>query len=371
MDGPEERRMSECLSPGELEALAAAGPATAGPAAAEPELLRSRGHLETCAACRERLHAARQDSALFQELAGAVRSRHSRLAEEIAGRYEILGEIHRGGQGVVYRALQVSTRRVVALKVLRGGEHATDRERHRFEREVELASRLRHPSIVAVHDSGVADGSAYYSMELIEGQRLDEFLRDRSPSRRERLELFERICAAVAYAHQRGVIHRDLKPANVLVDPEGLPHVLDFGLAQRVESGLGAGRRITETGMFLGTLAYASPEQFRGGLQEPDVRTDVYALGVILYEMLTGELPFSGEGSLPMVLSRRSEEEAPDLRSRDRSIDPQLATVVSRALARDPERRYASALDLCRDLGRLLEGRPIEARRDSLCFWNS
>jgi len=218
---------------------------------------------------------------------------------EIPG-YEILEEIHRGGQGIVYRAVQLGTKREVALKVMLEGPLADEVTRRRFEREVELAASLRHPNIVTILDSGVSQGRYYFAMEYIDGLRLDRYLAQVRPSLRQTLQLFVKICEAVNFAHQRGVIHRDIKPPNILVDWAGEPHVLDFGLAKPLQT---ADARestvavVSVSGQLLGTVAYMSPEQTLGG-QNVDVRSDVYSLGVVFYEALLGQLPYSVEGPL-------------------------------------------------------------------------
>jgi serine/threonine protein kinase len=222
------------------------------------------------------------------------------------GGYELLEELHRGGQGVVYRALQLGTKRQVALKVLLEGPLASESARRRFEREVEVAASLRHSNIVTILDSGISDGRYYFAMEYIDGLRLDRYLAKVRPTLRETVQLFVTICDAVNFAHQRGVIHRDLKPPNILVDEEGQPHVLDFGLAkpaQRATSEESTIQVLSTAGELLGTVAYMSPEQTLGSL-EVDLRSDVYSLGVVFYEALLGRLPYSVDGPLGEVLTR-------------------------------------------------------------------
>ncbi|NOG55447.1 MAG: serine/threonine protein kinase [Planctomycetes bacterium] len=327
-----------------------------------------------------------------QAQGSAAASRWAEEAGPAAGRlleidgYEIGEEIHRGGQGVVYRARQVATNREVAVKVLLAGTFATERQRLRFEREIELAAALRHPNIVTVHDSGrTADGSEYLVMEYVRGQPLDAYARHVSdygataPKSRARvcelLALFEQVCRAVTYAHQHGVIHRDLKPANILVDVDGAPHVLDFGLAKALESTAshdGGGNTpgihdtLTMPDSFLGTLAYAAPEQVRGDSAAIDVRTDVYAIGVMLYEALTGSLPFAMNQPLPDVLHAIAES-APASMARHASflIDTELRTIVLKALSKEKGRRYQSADAFRADISHYIAGDPIDARRDS------
>jgi hypothetical protein len=347
--------MSECWSDERIEAAARSD---------EPV----GEHLSACARCRERLAEAVAAQALLSELRAARRrERPAPGPGELVPGYRIEGEIHRGGQGIVYRALQVAAKRPVALKLLLAGSDATGRERRRFEREIELASRLDHPGLVTLYDSGVAGGTPWCAMELVEGLRLDEWVRERRPALRARVELFRRVVAAVTHAHHRGVIHRDLKPANVLVDAGGHPHVLDFGTAlsadERAER-----LRMTAPGEFLGTLAYAAPEQLRGAAHAIDTRTDVYALGVVLYELVAGRLPFAGEGGVAQmaerVTSRRPEPPSAHAPEAGRDLD----AIVQKALATEPEDRYGSAEALDRDLGRYLAGEPVEARRQSLSY---
>jgi tRNA A-37 threonylcarbamoyl transferase component Bud32 len=286
--------------------------------------------------------------------------------------YELHGEVHRGGQGIVYRATQLGTKRVVALKVLLEGPFASEAARRRFEREVELAASLRHPSIVTVLDSGMSRGRTYFAMEFIEGQRLDHFLRSGEPSLTHTLTLFERICDAVNFAHQRGVIHRDLKPSNILVDSQGVPHILDFGLAkmERSKDPEETVAVLSTTGQVVGTLAYMSPEQAAGS-ELVDVRSDVYSLGVIFYEALLGRTPYSISGALGEILNRIAQDDPAPPRSLrtssrfGRMIDDEIGTILLKTLEKDAARRYQTAGDLGRDLRHYLANEPIEAKRAS------
>ena len=295
-----------------------------------------------------------------------------RAATGLDGNYELLNEIHRGGQGVVFRARQRATKRIVAIKFMRHGAFATPRERFRFEREVDLASRLNHPDIVTIFDGGIADGQPYCVMEHVDGQPLNAFApHDGTQWRRSRhsIELFERICLAVGYAHSTGVIHRDLKPANILVDSDLSPKVLDFGLAKTLDvEPSDKHHPRTITGEFVGTLAYASPEQVRLDPGVVDTRSDVYSLGVILYEFLTGNFPYEVDGSLVETLNHIAQTEPVRPTASRSDINLDLETIVLKCLAKEPGRRYQNATMLAEDLRRYLDGRPIEARRDSTIY---
>ncbi len=281
--------------------------------------------------------------------------------------YDLLNELYRGGQGVVYRALQKSTKREVALKVMHEGPFSGPADRLRFEREVEILATLRHPSIVTVHDRGMADGLHYLVMDLINGQRLDEYIRTQRPSVREVLRLFARIADAVNAAHLRGVIHRDLKPSNVLVDMRGHPSVLDFGLARQIVDDQSE-HQATQTGQFVGSLPWASPEQVEGHREALDVRTDVYSLGVMLYQMLAGEFPYSVSGGVRVVTENIVRQEPRPLAAHQPGISHEVGTIVHKCLQKSPDRRYQNAGELARDIDRYLRNEPIEAKRDSTFY---
>lgn len=304
------------------------------------------------------------------------------VAPQIRG-YRDFAAVGRGGQGVVFSAVQHSTGRRVAVKVLLDGAFASAQARRRFEREIELVAALEHPGIVRVFDSGTTeDGRLYCVMEFINGQSLDAWMRahpagagrERRAWRRERVEMAAAIADAVHSAHQRGIIHRDLKPGNVLVDGEGRPHVLDFGLGKTfAEGGDGAGsldahRGISMTGQFMGSVPWASPEQAAGQLSAVDVRSDVYALGVIAYQLLAGTLPYDVTGPLADSLNNIAHAVPRPLRALDSNVERDVETVVQKALSKDPARRYQSAGDLAADLRRAASGEPIDARRDSSLY---
>lgn len=290
--------------------------------------------------------------------------------------YELHEEIHRGGQGVVYRATQLGTKRQVALKVLLEGPYASETARRRFEREVELAASLHHPHIVTILDSGISHGLYFFAMEFVTGARLDRFLEEKRPSIEHALDLFERICQAVNFAHQRGVIHRDLKPSNILIDHEGQPRLLDFGLA-KTERGTNPQETtvavLSQTGQVVGTLAYMSPEQAAGS-SDVDVRSDVYSLGVIFYEALVGRTPYAVSGPLGEVLQRIANDDP--IRPRSASmhsrygaqLDDELETILLKALEKEPGRRYQTAGELAKDLAHYVNNEPIEAKRASALY---
>lgn len=292
---------------------------------------------------------------------------HWAKVPEIPG-YDSAVEMSRGGQGIVYRARQISTGRSVALKVLLDGVFASDASRSRFHREIDVVARLRHPAIVPIYDCGVTDdGRPYYVMDYIDGVPIDDRSLAPTGDLRRTLELFARVCDAVDHAHQHGVIHRDLKPGNILVDSEFEPHVLDFGLAKIAVDTADEpppATSVSQTGQFLGSLAWASPEQIEESIGGIGVRSDVYSLGVILYHLLTGRLPHRVTKSVRQTMNAILNEEPPAPRSLRRDIPGDVETIVRRCLAKEPRRRYPTVGELARDVRRYLSGEPIEAKRD-------
>jgi YD repeat-containing protein len=279
------------------------------------------------------------------------------------GDYELLEEIAHGGMGIVYKARQASLNRLVALKMVLAGSFASSREVQRFHAEAEAAANLDHPHIVPIYEVGEHEGQQYFSMKFVEGTSLARH--SRADARTEVAALLD-VARAVHHAHQHGVLHRDLKPSNVLVDPQGTRFVTDFGLAKRLSD---AGGSLTDTGQLLGTPRYMSPEQ-AAGRKDLTVAADVYSLGVILYERLTGQTPFPGENVLTLLRQVR-ESEPPRPSTIRPGLDRDLETVVLKCLDKDPCRRYPSAEALADDLANWLAGRPITARPvgQSERFW--
>ncbi|MGD2108274.1 MAG: serine/threonine-protein kinase [Phycisphaerae bacterium] len=284
--------------------------------------------------------------------------------------YQVLQELGGGSQGVVYKAVQLGTKRPVALKIIREGAFATRAERRRFENEVELASQLNHPNIVAIYSCGQDAGRDYFAMEFVDGEPLDVYVDTRTLDIPATLELFLQIASAISFAHRYGVIHRDLKPSNVIVDSLDRPRILDFGLAKGKLQRSGEGdAALTRPGEFAGTWYYASPEQAKRDPGLVDVRTDVYALGVILFEMLTDCLPYPIYEEPGHVIAKHILETPPIRPSTiRRGIDDDLDTIVLRALAKEPERRYDSVGALSEDIEHYLRGEAIVAKRDSAWY---
>ncbi len=277
------------------------------------------------------------------------------------GDYELLEEIGRGGQGVVFRARQKSLNRTVALKIIGLGQWASKAHIRRFRLEAEAAASLDHPCIVPIYEVDEGDGSCYFSMKLIEGGQLDEVVKRTPMPVRQAAELIAKVARTVHYAHEHGILHRDIKPGNILLDTKGEPHLTDFGLARLLESE----STVTRTLEVLGTPSYMAPEQAAGNNTKLTNATDVYGLGAVLYQLLTGHPPFAG-GTTYETIKLVLETEPRQPRLCNPKVDRDLSTICLKCLEKDPHRRYPSALALAEDLEHWLRHEPIRARHSSV-----
>jgi WD40 repeat protein/tetratricopeptide (TPR) repeat protein len=310
----------------------------------------------------EELQAYFQNLDLFEKAAGPPTARFHVAEPESAlprsfGEYELLEKLAEGGMGIVWKARQLRLNRLVALKMIRAGQFASSGELRRFQLEAENAAHLEHPHIVPLYEVGECEGQPYFTMKLIEGGSLVQHLPRLAQDSRALAQLLAAVARAVHYAHQRGILHRDLKPGNILLDAQGQPHVADFGLAKRLEGSA----HVTQSGVIVGTAGYMAPEQATGQRQRLTTAADVYGLGAILYELLTGQPPFRADTPLETLLLTM-EREPPRPRTLQPRIDADLETICVKCLHKEPERRYRSAEALAEDLERWLKGEPIRAR---------
>src|SRR5262245_32196982 len=296
-----------------------------------------------------------QEGAHSSQSASATATSHT-----VIGRYRVLRVVGEGGMGVVYEAEQDHLRRTVALKIIKPGLASPPLLR-RFEQESQALGRLQHPGIARIYDAGTADTGfgpqPYFAMEFIHGKNVKDYAEEQRLNTRQRLEMVAKIAEAVQHAHQRGLIHRDLKPANILVDETGQPKILDFGVARAIDSDAYATSQ-TGMGQLVGTLAYMSPEQVFADPLGLDTRSDVYALGVILYELLAGRMPYTISKKLDETIHSIREEDPARLSLISRSYRGDIETIVAKALEKDKARRYGSSAELAADIMRYLKDEP-------------
>lgn len=325
----------------------------------ELEYLQQRGEALSLEQYQARFpEHPRQIAIVFQEYLARIANGYPSGAKiRYFGDYEILEEIAQGGMGIVYKARQLSLNRVVALKMIRSGQLATAEEIERFHREAEAAANLQHPNIVAIHEVGEYEGRHYYSMDFVEGQSLRAMIGGNPQPARQSAQYLKTIAEAIDYAHKRGVLHRDLKPANILIDCSNQPRISDFGLAKRMETD----STLTHTQETMGTPSYMPPEQAQGRWTEVGPASDVYSLGAILYELLTGRPPFRGETPTD-TLSQVLHNEPIALKSLNPKTPRDLETICLKCLEKEPQHRYPSANLLVEELNRYLSGKPIIAR---------
>lgn len=289
------------------------------------------------------------------------------LPVEIPG-YRIEREIGRGGMGRVFEAVQLSTQRTVALKVMLEGPFSSEKTKRRFEREVHIVAGLRHPHIAQIYESGLHQGRYWFAMEFVEGQPLDLAADTGKLSVGQKLAVMAMVCEAVGYAHEHNVVHRDLKPTNMLVSDDGQPHILDFGLAKIEDPERYHEITLSAPGELMGTPAYMSPEQTERDPGRVDARTDVYSLGVNLYKLLTGQFPYDVRGRLDEVIRQIATAEPTPPSDILREVDDETEAITLKALAKNPDDRYASAAEMAEDLRRRIAGEPVEAKLTSRSY---
>ena len=273
------------------------------------------------------------------------------------GKYELQGELGRGGMGVVYKARQTDLDRIVALKMILSSQFASEEEVRRFYAEARAAGSLQHPNIIAIHEVGEIHGQHYFAMDYVAGRNLAEILRDGPIDVDRAAEFMQTVARAVDFLHEHKIVHRDLKPANILVDESGIPHLTDFGLAKLFDSD----SHQTRSGTIIGTPSYMSPEQASGRISEISPRSDVYSLGTILYELLTGRPPFREDNPLDTLVQVLEGEATLPARI-NRRVPRELELICMRCLEKEPNDRYQTAADLADDLDRFLKREPVAAR---------
>jgi serine/threonine protein kinase len=317
-----------------------------------------QGSLETVASIQESPPTSKQTILIgANDLMPASAAAEGSRQVHYFGDYALLEEIARGGMGVVYKATQSSLNRTVAVKMILAGQLAGEAEVKRFHAEAEAAANLQHPNIVAIHEVGIHEGQHYFSMDFVDGRNLAAVIRGGTITARRAAELIKTMADAIQYAHQRGILHRDLKPQNVLIDERGEPRITDFGLAKQTTRDSG----LTQTGAVMGSPSYMPPEQATGRQDQIAPQSDVYSLGAILYEILTGRPPFNGETALATLRQVVENPPAPPSKLNG-EVPRDLETICLKCLEKQPERRYASARALGEDLGRFLNREPIVAR---------